>query len=505
MAMANRFPSGKKMLLAISTLIGRGDDDARSSRIGGAASLLAIVALSGCTVGPEPRAPSAASLHLPGDFHAPSSDAADQAELAQWWASFNDPVLASLVQRAITGNNNLAAAQARLRAARAALDAAQGARLPQVNSSASLSRQEAIEGNGFSGTNFQAGLDASWEADIFGRLTRTAQAARATAEGSAATLADVRRSLVAEVALAYLDLRQTQARLAVARENLGIQDNTLEIVGWKAQAGTASDLEVQQATAQRAQTAAGIPALEQTLNNDMNQIAVLLGQNPGSLHDELAAPGAIPIGPDAVEAGLPADLLNRRPDLMASAKSLEAETARIGVAQAQLYPALRLSGSLTTSSARLADLGESIMGSLLGSISAPIFQGGQIRARIAQQTATADAALASYRQAVLTALSDVENALVAVDRSKAREIQLGIAEDAARESVRLATARYQAGLIDFQTLLNSQASLLNTQDSHTVSRANRASAAIQLYKALGGGWDVPATAAASAPAQTGSK
>jgi NodT family efflux transporter outer membrane factor (OMF) lipoprotein len=451
-------------------------------------------------------------LHLPGDFHAPSNDAADQAELATWWRSFNDPLLASLVERAIRGNNNIAAAQARLRAARAALDAAHGAQLPSLTASDSVRRSEVVDGNGLSATTFSSSLDASWEADIFGGLSRTAQAARATAEGSAATLADVQRSLVAELALAYLDLRQTQARLGVARDNLALQDNTLQIIRWKVQAGTASDLDLQQATTQRAQTAASIPSLEQTLNSDANQIAVLLGQAPGSLHDELAAPGAIPIGPDSIEAGLPADLLNRRPDVIASARSFIAETARIGVAQAQLYPALRLSGSLTTSSTRLPDLGENILGSLLGSISAPIFQGGQLRARLEQQKATTDAALANYRQIVLVAIQDVDNALVAVDRSKAREAQLAIAETAARASVRLASARYQAGLIDFQSLLTSQASLLSTQDSHTVALASRASAAIQLYKALGGGWDASATpsplttaAPAAASAQTGSK
>jgi outer membrane protein, multidrug efflux system len=494
-------PAALKSLVT-PTLTDRGSAVARLARPGMAGCMIAIVTLSGCTLGPEPRAPSAASLHLPGDFHAPSSDAADPAALAQWWSSFNDPLLASLVERAITGNNNLAAAQARLRSARAALKSAQGARLPTLNSSGSVRRSEVVEGNGGGSTTFSAGLDASWEADIFGGLRRSAEAARATAEGSAATLADVRRSLVAEVALAYLDLRQTQARLAVARENLGIQDNTLQIVGWRAQAGTASDLELQQATTQRAQTAASIPALEQTLNNSANQIAVLLGLNPGALHDELAAPGTIPFGPDNVEAGLPADLLNRRPDVVASARSLVAETARIGVAQAQLYPALRLSGSLTSSSLNLSDFGQTVLGSLAGSISAPIFQGGQIRARIEQQRAAAEVALANYRQVVLVALSDVENALVAIDRSKARQAQLAIAETAARESVRLATARYQAGLIDFQSLLNSQQSLLNTQDTHTTARAARASATIQLYKALGGGWDVPA---ATALAQTGSR
>ncbi len=472
----------------------------RTVMTGAAACAFALI-LSGCAVGPDTRPPSAASLHLPGDFHSPSGDAADQAALAQWWTSFGDPQLSGFIDRALAGNNNLDAAQARLRAARAALRSARGAQLPTLSGSGSARRSEVVEGAGIEGTTFQAGFDASWEADIFGGLRRTAEAARAAAEGSEASLADVQRSLVAEVALAYVDARQSQARLAVARENLAIQDNTLQIVGWRVDAGLASELERQQATAQRAQTAAGIPSLEQSFNSAANQIAVLLGVAPGSITAELDPPKTIPLGPDNVEAGLPADLLTRRPDLIAAQKSLVAELARVGVAQAQLYPALRLSGSLSSSAGSFDDLGTNILGSLVSSITAPLFNGGQLRARVEQQQATADAALSSYRQAILVALQDVENALVSIDRTKAREAELVRAEDAARASVQLANARYESGLIDFQTLLNAQQSLLSATDGRTAARAARATASIQLFKALGGGWQP----AALASAQTGSQ
>ncbi len=471
------------------------------------ASALALIlsgTLSGCAVGPDTRPPSAASLHLPGDFHSPSGDAADQVALAQWWTSFGDPQLSGLIDRALAGNNNLATAQARLRAARAALRGSRGALLPTLDASGSVSRNEVVAGSGFDGTNFQAGLDASWEADIFGRLSRTVEAARATADSSAASLADVQRSLVAEVALNYVDARQQQARLAVARDNLRIQDNTLQIVQWRTDAGLASEVELQQAIAQRSQTAAGIPSLEQTYESDANQLAILLGVNPGSIQAELAPAKAIPLGPDNVENGLPAELLARRPDLIVAQKNLVAELARVGVAEAQLYPALRFSGSLSTSSGNLGDLATNILGSLLGSISAPIFEGGQLRARVEQQQATADAALSTYRQAVLIALQDVENALIAIDRTKAREALLVTAETAARTSAELAQTRYESGLIDFQTLLNAQATQLSAQDSHTTAIAARANASIQLFKALGGGWSASTLAVAStASAQTG--
>jgi NodT family efflux transporter outer membrane factor (OMF) lipoprotein len=464
---------------------------------GGIMSLL----LSGCAVGPDTRPPSAASLHLPGDFHSPSGDAADQVALAQWWTSFGDPKLSSFIDRALAGNNNLAGAQARLRAARAAYRGSRGALLPTLSGSGTVSRSETVTGTGFNNTNFDVGLDASWEADIFGRLSRTAEAARAAAESSAASLSDVQRSLVAEVALNYVDARLSQARLAVAKQNLGIQDNTLQIVRWRVDAGLASEVELQQALAQRSQTAAGIPSLEQTFESDANQLAILLGVSPGTIQAELDPSKAIPLGPDNVEAGVPAELLSRRPDLIVAQQNLVAELARVGVAEAQLYPALRFSGSIGSSAGNLDALGTNIIGSLLASLTGPIFQGGQLTARVEQQKATADAALSTYRQAVLVALQDVENALVAIDRTKRREGELAKAEAAATESARLANARYESGLIDFQTLLTAQQTMLSAQDSHTAAIAARANASIQLFKALGGGWQ-PNTLAS---AQTGSK
>lgn len=465
------------------------------------AALALLLAASGCAVGPDHSPPSAASLRLPGEFHAPSSDAADQVALKTWWTQFNDPQLSSLIERALKGNENLAVARARLRAARAAVGVARGAQLPSLSAGGSASRQETVEGTGLDSTGFQAGLDAAWEADLFGGLRRTTEAARATAQNSEASLANVQASLVAELALAYVDARNAQARLAVARSNLGIQDNTLEIVRWRVDAGLVSDLDLQQALAQRAQTAASIPTLDQSYQSAANRIAVLTGEAPGAVSGELEASKPIPLGPDDVATGIPAQLLQRRPDVIAAERSLAAEVARIGVAEAQLYPALRLSGSIGSSSNTLEDLGTNIIGSLLGSITAPIFQGGQIRSRIDQQKATADAALSTYRQTVLTAIEDVENALVAIDRTRQRETQLATAETAARATVDLANARYQSGLIDFQTLLQAQQSLLTAQDSRTAARASRASASVQLFKALGGGWDPAATTLAAA--QTG--
>ena len=460
-----------------------------------AVTAAAGLVLCACAVGPNFVSPTASALKVPGAYQTATSTTT--VDLAEWWARFDDPVLTDLVTTALAGNNDIDAARARLRVARASLRGARGALLPTLSATTGASRSDVLRGPGGEQSGYQAGLDAAWEADVFGGLRRSVEASRATAAGAQAGLADVRRAIAAELALDYIDLRATQNRLAITRANLQSQDETLQIVGWRAQAGLVGALDLEQARGLRAQTAAAVPQLETTLATDANRIAVLIGEAPGAVTAKLAPMRPIPLAPDGVEAGLPADLLDRRPDVLAAKASLAAETAKIGVARAQLYPDLRLSGSMTTSALSFASLGSSVLGNLAANITAPIFQGGQIRARIAGQTASADAALAAYRQTVLTALEDVENALISLDRSKARETQLAEAQDAAQNAALYAQNRYRAGLIDFQALLETQRTLLNSQDARTVARAARTSAAVQLYKALGGGWSIPTAARAN--------
>jgi outer membrane protein, multidrug efflux system len=450
-------------------------------------SLLGLLALSACTVGPEYRPQSATALKVPATYQGARASGTE-VDLANWWTSFDDPTLSDLINRALKNNNDLGAATARLRAARASLRGARGALLPTLGGSVRASDTEIVNGVGAGGGSYQLGLDASWEADIFGGNKKSIEASEATARGAEANLHDVQRSIAAELALNYIEARNTQARLSVARTNLGYQDETVQIAGWRNKAGLVSALDVEQAKVLRAQTAASIPQLETSYANVTNRIAVLIGEAPGAVTALIDAAKPIPLGPDAIEAGLPAKLLERRPDLIASETNLLAETARIGVAMSQLYPALRLTGSLSTNALSVGSLGASILANIAGGVTAPIFQGGQIRARIEGQKATADAALANYRGAVLRALEDVENALVTLDKSKARESQLILAEQSARNALLYAKTRYQVGLIDFQALLESQRSLLNAQDSRTSARAARANANVQLYKALGGGW-----------------
>ncbi len=459
------------------------------SRLTATGVLATVVSLlAACAVGPdyEPRTP--AQLSLPGTYLAGTPAEADAADLARWWQSFDDPLLTQLVAEALASNKDLAAAQARLRVARASLTVAQAGFWPSLGASAGGSASEASDATGGAVESWQAGLDAAWELDVFGGVRRSAEASAADLGRARASLADVQRSIAAEVALDYIDARSAQARLAVARENLGYQDETVRITGWRHQAGLVGGQDVEQATVLRAQTAAAIPLLQTSYSGAANRLAVLLGQPPGAVNARLEAATPIPRAPEVVATGVPADLLRRRPDLVAAERTLAAEVARIGVAEADLLPALRLGGSLDTTALSVGDLGSVLVRSVSGGITAPLFQGGALRARLEGQRASADAALASYEGAVLQALQDVEDALDSIDATRERETQLAIAEEAARRSLRLADTRYRTGLIDFQSLLDAQRSLLSTQESRLSARAARAAAAVQLYKALGGGW-----------------
>jgi multidrug efflux system outer membrane protein len=446
------------------------------------------LALSACTAGPDYHPASAGDLKVPGRYNAAPAASPSGVDIRTWWTSFDDPVLDRLIGAALTANNDIDAARARLRAARSSVARARGALLPSIGATAGSNRTLTIAGDDGDSESYRAGFDASWEADIFGGNKRSVEAARASAETAAAELHSVQLSIAAELALNYITLRATQASLANARTNLGYQDETVEIAGWRVQAGLVSSLDLEQSRVLRAQTAASIPALETSLEAAANHIAVLTGEAPGAVAALLEQAQPIPLGPDAIQTGLPAELLQRRPDVVSAERRLAAETARIGVATAQLYPALRLSGSLTTSSLTLGGLGGSILGGLASAITAPIFQGGQIRAQIEGQRATTDAAFANYRQTVLIALEDVENALVALQNARLREDALGRAEGSAQTSLLYARSQYRAGLIDFQRLLESERSVLSAQDARVNARAARATALVQLYKALGGGW-----------------
>ncbi|MDB5693157.1 MAG: hypothetical protein JWO81_2220 [Alphaproteobacteria bacterium] len=485
------------------------------------------VLLAGCVVGPDYHAPDSAMLGVPAGYAppvtaAPPGDAAPApADLAAWWRQFDDPLLTDLIARATAGNLRIGQSVARLAQARESLVQAHGDLLPSLTGSAGATRNftrggssSIIVGGGSNGsggtvvttggssgsTQLSLGLDASWQADIFGGLTRGVQAARADEAAARFDLEGVRTSVAGEVATNYIDARLAQARLQIARSTLRTQDDNLQIAGWRVQAGLVSSLDVEQARGQRAQTAAGIPALETSYLQAVARLGVLTGQAPGALRGEMEAARPIPRGPDAIAVGIPADTLRRRPDVRGAERQLAAATARIGVAKAALFPALSIGGNLNTNAATIGTLGSLLTGGLFAGITQTIFDAGKHQSQVRSARAAADLAFAGYRQTILTGLEDVENAIQSLNAAKARQAELAIALDASNNAAIYARSQYRSGLIDFLTLLQSEQSLLSARDQLASARADQALALVQLYLALGGGWQPDTTTSTGNPA-----
>lgn len=455
--------------------------------------VLACLGLTACVaVGPDyvpPVADVPATWSLAADNQ---GQAAEPGDLSRWWQEFNDPVLNDLVTDALAANLDLATARAQLREARAQRALA-GAQLgPSVDVATSASRSQSSEESGSGSTSelYSVGFDASWEADVFGGLRRGVEAAAADVDASVESLRDTQVSLVAEVVLNYVDLRTAERRLSVAENNIASLSETYRLAGWRLQAGLVSELDVAQARTELESTRASLPALRTTRAEARNRLAVLLGSSPAELGSRLESAGAIPLAERAAAVGIPADILRQRPDVRAAERQLAAQTARLGEAEAERYPSFKLSGSIGLEALTLSALsnGGAAVYSLLGSITAPIFDSGRIRANIETQDALLEQARLAYKAAVLTALEDVENALVAVTNAGKRRETLTLAADSAREALQLAEQRYAGGLVDFLTVLDSQRTLLGLEDDLASSAGDLAGAQIQLYKALGGGW-----------------
>jgi len=456
-------------------------------------AILLAITLTGCAaVGPDyvkqpPKAPETWS-NL--DAAAGIAASASQVDLSQWWQQLHDPLLSSLITQSLGNSPDMRSAQAKLREARARRDLAGDNRFPTVTGSFSASRSKSSRqlGSGATSNLFNAGFDASWEPDIFGGLGRALEASEADLGASQASLHDTQVSLAAEVALNYVELRSFQARLAIARENLATQDEILQITDWRAQAGLATSLDVEQARTNREQTRATIPSLNKSLTEAENRLSILLGSFPGSLHAQLAQAMPLPTVPAEVAVAIPADALRQRPDVTAAERRLAAETARIGAETAALYPSFNLSGSLGWKALTLGSLGSGLTAGVLGSVAQNVFDAGRIRSRISIQTAVQEQALAAYEKTVLTALEDVENALSAYANSRQRQAALAGARTAARNAAQLARQQYESGLVDFQKVLDTQRTLLATEDSLVSTEAEGLSALISTYKAMGGGW-----------------
>ena len=407
---------------------------------------------------------------------------------ARYWARLGDRLVYAYVEQAIAANRDLAQAAARVAQARAGVRGARAGYFPRIDASAGLQRDV----GDFADDQLQlsAGVDAQWEIDLFGRVSGEVAASEAELAAAGYGLADLQRLIVGQVALTTVSARALAVRLGIARETLDIQDENLQIARWRLQAGLVSSLDVEQARAQRAQTAATIPALERDLAQAANTISVLIGEAPGPVLAAIESEAApIPTPPDIATFEAPAAVLRRRPDVRQAEAFLLADTARIGVARAQLLPLVRLTGTIGSASGGFDGLFDTITGGLFAGISQLLFDGGRARAQVDTAEAVAEASLAGWEQAILEALEDVESAAAAQRAARERVTIFEVALDAANNAAILARSQYQTGLIDFQTLLTAESQLLSARNALAASRAERASAFIGLTQALGGGWD----------------
>jgi NodT family efflux transporter outer membrane factor (OMF) lipoprotein len=454
-----------------------------------------VPVLAGCAaVGPNytPMVPKAEKKWHAELQRGLSADHLNSETLTYWWTTLNDPELTRLVERAVKGNLKIKEAQSRLREARALRSISKAGFFPSLDAGASVKKSHSSENDGTKteGQLYAAGFDASWELDIFGGVRRAVEAAQASLEATRAELSNVLVSLLAEVALNYVEVRTFQARLSAAHANIKTQQETYDLNRSRYQAGIIDELAVKQALYNLERSRSQIPTLEIGLEAAKNRVAVLLGENPGALHRELETIKPIPVPPMTVAVGVPAETLRNRPDIRRAERNLAAQTAQIGVATADLYPKLQLFGTIGLESVSSKDFLEwsSRTWSFIPNISWNIFDAGAIRQNIKVQTARQEQALILYESAVLNAQEEVENILVAFAKEQRRRESLFKATEAARQADLLARDRYQAGLVDFSNVLITQLALLSFQDELVQSDGAVTTNMVRLYKALGGGW-----------------
>jgi NodT family efflux transporter outer membrane factor (OMF) lipoprotein len=450
-------------------------------------------------VGPDFRRPHMdVPQNYTGSVPAPEIPPAAPAEisLARWWLIFNDPILSALVDEAVQSNLDLKLAEARIRQARAALRGAVSFLGPTLDSNALAlhSRTRGIRGSNNKGdisNQYQVGFDAAWEIDVFGGVRRNIEAADADLAATVEARQGVLISLSAEVALNYIDLRSFQQRISIARKNLTTQSHSARLTRLRFEAGFVSGLDVATAEAQVATTASTIPLLESAAQQAIYNISILLGRDPAALLPELSPPKDIPEQPPTVPLGLPSDLLLRRPDIRQAEAQVHAATARIGVATADMFPRFTITGSAGLQSTDFSSwlTWSNRFWSFGPSASWNLFSSGRTLANIDQQRAVEEQTLVAYQQTVLTALQEVENALIASTKEEEHRVELNRAVTYNLKAVDLATRLYTQGQTDFLSVLDAQRSLFLTEDQLAASTGTVLTNLVALYKALGGGWN----------------
>ena len=501
------------------------------------AASAATLLLAGCTVGPDFEKPSSWSPEhwfdstpdekpVATDAVVPSLPVAEPIR-ADWWAVFADPELTALEQRAAAANLDVRTATLSLAQSRAQRRITAADEFPQINGDASYQRQKPSPlgefsllspgGNVSAGAGgatgapsggaaikpfnlYQYGFDASWELDLWGKVRRSVEGADANIDASAEAKRDTLLSVLAEVARDYLQLRQVQAELQIARENVATSEDSVRLTRSQAQNGLATDLDAETAAAQLSSVSATVPQLEAREKAAINQVSFLVGEAPRTLEAELSTTAPIPPVPPQVPIGLPSELAERRPDIREAEAKLHAATAEIGVAEAAFYPSVTLNGSDDIQATRFTNLGNwnAHTYEFGPSIKIPIFEGGRLSGNLELTKTEQQAAAIAFQKTVLNAWQEVDNALVGYDREQRRLTQLHQQVEQTGRALALARQQYTAGTSDFLRVLDAQRQVLSAEQQEADSRATVSLDLVTLYKALGGGWDTPVQTAAEA-------
>jgi len=479
-------------------------------------SRLLIVALAatplGCAVGPNFRKPDP---HTPAGWSATAASSAvssDPATVVNWWSTFQEPTLSSLIVRSTDSNLDLRAAVLRITEARAQRDVAGAAFFPTLSADASFTRQRLSDTTttgavftSFGGTSipglpainfpnpynqFQLAGSASWEPDLFGRVRRSVEAASADLQSSVEDRNAVLVSLCADVARNYIELRGAQLRKEVTDRSLATQKELYDLTRQRQAVGLTTDLDVANAGAQLDSTRAQVPQLDREVTQDINQLSLLMGQAPDSLRAELESARPVPPVPPVLPIGLPSDLARRRPDIRQSEAKLHAATARIGVAVGDLFPRLTLTASGGTQSQGASDLLKwaSRFGSIGPTFELPIFDGSRW-ATVRLQNVRAQEAALDYERTVLAALHEVENALAAYKSDRDRGVSLAAAVEQSRDALGLARARYSSGVANFIDVLDAERSLQQNELALATNTTAISTDLVAIYRSLGGGWE----------------
>lgn len=464
--------------------------------------VLTPLLLTGCAVGPDfmkPESELDAAQLTPRPEHGSDTALLPAAVPSQWWQLFNDPLLTQLQSRAQARNLDLQMAADRIDQSRAQLGITASQLLPSVGANASYAREALSEHGKFAAlgaptapSNFwQLGFDASWEIDLWGRARRARESAAATLEATVYDREAARIALSAEVARTYLQLRGTQAQLDIAQQNRAIAERTLGLAESRERNGVATRFETASARAQLATIKALLPDLAQRRNAQMNALALLMGEPPRALDAQLRQAMPLPSLPTRVPVGIPSELAHRRPDILRAEAQLHAATAAIGVAKADFYPRLGLKGRIGVEAFNSGDLSswDSRFFSVGPTVYLPIFQGGRLMQRLALNESRQKTAALAYRQTVLRAWHEVDDALDAWAAQQRQHDELRVSYEQNKQALHAAERGYQQGAADYLSVLTAQLNLLASQTNLNSSATNATLTVVNLYKSLGGGWD----------------